>query len=206
MLYEMWLTRHNALTEQAFARLSEQEKQDIQGKLIEAHNAANATVLVMCDSGWANEEYDHWGITIFPSLEARTMLYNKMGEAGMFRFIQSVSLLGTTMQEPKLPTYEHPVYVLSRLRHDATATSAFRSLPNEAMMQLSIDEHASFEKNGGCRLIQCNPYWANDAYLGFEANAFPSLEAVQNYKADIFHLDWPLYHPSDSILGLPGTM
>ncbi len=206
MLYEAWMTRQNAATVQAYARLTDQEKQDLQGKLIEMHNEVHATVLVMCDSGWANQAYDHWGLTIFPDMDSRVYLHHQMQQSGFYHFLEADTMVGTSDQETRLPTYERPIYVLSRLRNDPVANMARRGLSQAEMQQLWTDYMASYDKNGGCRIIECNQYWSNDAYLGFDLNAFPGLQELQDFKADIMQLDWPLYYPTESILGLPSTM
>lgn len=206
MIYEMWITKSSPAAQQALDQMTDAEKQEIDQKLRDAHNAAGATILLMCECGWANEEYQFWGINALPDLEARTMLYNKMQEAGLFRYIEGLTLLGTTDQQSQIPTYPNPVFLLWRIRSEPGSIMARKNLTPEAYDRLLASERATFEKNGGCQVIACDSYWADEAYPAFGAEAFPSLEALQAYKDDLYQLDWPIYFPGDTVLGLPASI
>ncbi len=203
MLYEMWITKCSVAGQQAFDQMTEAEKIDFEGKWREAYMAAKGMILMEAQCSWANESYLNWGLNVLPDLDARLTLYNKMQEAGLFRYIEGMSVLGTSDEEGNLPSFFPPVYLLSMQHTEPGAMMARKALSPDELNELLASERASFERNGGCQVINCNSYWANEAYAAFGIEAFPSLEALHAYKDDLYQLHWSQYFPGESIVGLP---
>lgn len=176
--------------------------------LIAAHVESGARPLLLCDSGWADEQHPGWGITAFPDLDSRVKLYRMMNEFGYYRNNEgSFTLLGTAMEEPKLASIQpEMIYSLWIVPSNPYADATYGTLSKEAMEDLWKKHNEAFERSGGCSIIICNSYWANDAYRAFGVEAHPSLEKVQEFKAELEKLNWPRYIPGISILGTLSPM
>ena len=171
--------------------------------LIAAHIDSGARPLMRCESGWADEKHPYWGITTFPNLESRIKQHQLMNRLGFFRRSEpSFTLLGTAMEEPRLDSIQPGmIYCLWMVRNDPAAYVAYKSLSEEEKERLWEKVGKAKNRLGGCWILRCDAYWANDAYRSFGVEAFPSLEAIQEYKAELQKLDWPIYVPATSILG-----
>ena len=71
MIYALWMIKHSADSDRAMAKLSKEEQETWNTDMEEAHTSVGAKVIMFANSIWANEQYSYWGITAFPTLEAR---------------------------------------------------------------------------------------------------------------------------------------
>lgn len=202
MLYQMWMLKNTAAGNDAFAKLPEAEKEEQNRALIAAHTDFGARPLIMCDCSWANEEYSNWGITRFPDLDSRIKQVQAMEKFGFNRYSESFTLLGNQFEDPQLANIQPGmIYCLWVVRNDPTAYAAYKALTQSEQAELWA-RHKSIADRVGFRLIlRCEAYWANDAYRAFGVEAYPSLEAAQEFKAELLKIDWPMYIPGVSILG-----
>ena len=201
MLYQLWMIKHSSDTDRAMAQWTKEERDEFNRKVDEVHDKAGAKVILMADSLWANEEYVYWGVTSFPSLEARKLLVHTAQTYGLYQYIENFTLLGSLQGEVQTPSYPNPIYSLWYIKNDPQAILARNSLSKEANEQLWKMAQKSMDENQVCMMLICGSYWSNDAYPAFGLEAYPNLEALQKYKADLEKLDWPLYYPGYSIMG-----
>jgi hypothetical protein len=198
----MWMIKNSAARNKAQANRSDTEQEAFNQALIAAHVDVGARPLIMCDCTWANEEYSNWGITTYPNLDSRIKQAQALEKFGFFQSTESLTLLGTLMGELK-PVNLTPemVYSLWMVRSDPAATAAYKALSKADQDALWAGHSNAFDRLGGCMIVTCGSYWANDAYRGFGVEAFPHIEAMQEFKAELEKLDWPLYMPAVSTLG-----
>jgi hypothetical protein len=76
-------------------RLSEEERNALMAKVSEALEKVGGKTVVQCDARWASEEWMGFGVEEFPDIEAVQKLAKLHEELGWFRYVESVSLLGT---------------------------------------------------------------------------------------------------------------
>jgi hypothetical protein len=203
MLYQMWMINHSTASSLSLAQQTEAEREATLKALIAAHVDSGARPLLRCTSGWTDEQHPWWGGTSFPNLESRIKQYQLISEYGFLRSNEpTFTLLGTALEEPRLDSIQPGlIYCLWMIRSDPAASVAYKSLSEEEKEQLWEKVGNTMNRLDGCWIIRCNAYWANDAYQSFGVEAFPSLEAIQEYKAELQKLDWPIYLPATSILG-----
>jgi hypothetical protein len=84
------------------------------------------------------------------------------------------------------------------------STTSFQATMQQTEAERETDMKAliAAHKNSGARpLLRCESSRANDAYLAFGVETFPSLEAFQAFKAELEKINWPSYVHGTSILG-----
>ena len=67
-------------------------------KVTEAREKAGSKAVAVCDSRWASEEWDGFGIEEFPDIEAVQKHTQLLNELNWLRYIRSSTLLGTEFQ------------------------------------------------------------------------------------------------------------
>ncbi len=50
-------------------------------------------------------------------------------------------------------------------------------------------------------IVACNTFWANEEWLGWGVELFPSIEVLQEYENKLFSLNWFEYFEAKSYLG-----
>lgn len=81
-------------------QLSPDEQNAMLAKLSQKLEEVGGKSIVICQSGWANEGVQFWGVEVFPNIEAVQKLNHYHAEIGWFRYTDSTSLLGTELQPP----------------------------------------------------------------------------------------------------------
>jgi hypothetical protein len=95
-IYKMFMFRNT----EAYYQASEAERNEFLGKLEAAFQKVGGKRLAMCNSYWASDQWQVFGIEVFPNIEAVQEYAEIMNELNMPRFVESMSLLGTELQLP----------------------------------------------------------------------------------------------------------
>jgi hypothetical protein len=90
-IYKLWMVRAT----EAGQQLSEEEFQTLAAKVDEAMRQVGAKRILGCNSGWADESVQWWGVDEYPDIEAEQKYYQLLTEMNWFRFVESRTLLGT---------------------------------------------------------------------------------------------------------------
>lgn len=92
-VYKMFMFRNT----EAFYQASEQERNEFLAKLDAAFQKAGGKRLVMCNSYWASDQWQVFGVEVFPNIECVQEYAEALNALNMPRFVESVSLLGTEL-------------------------------------------------------------------------------------------------------------
>ena len=85
------------LTE-AWHQLSQEEQESLLAKVSEAIEKVGGKSLVVCDSRWASEEWQFFGVEEFPDIEAVQKHTELLNELNWLRYVESSSVLGAEWQ------------------------------------------------------------------------------------------------------------
>ena len=83
---------------EAWYQLSQEEQQGIMAKVGEALEKVGGKRVVLCDSSWASEEWQFFGVEEFPDIEAVQKHTKLLQEVNWFRYSESSIVLGTEWQ------------------------------------------------------------------------------------------------------------
>ncbi len=90
-IYKMFMFRNT----EAYYQASEEERNEILGKLDAAFQKVGGKRLVWCNSYWSSDQWQVFGVEVFPNIEAVQQYSQAMNELNLSRYVESVSLLGT---------------------------------------------------------------------------------------------------------------
>ena len=90
-IYKMFMFRNT----EAYYQASEEERNEVLGKLDAAFQKVGGKRLVWCNSYWATDQWQVFGIEVFPDIEAVQQYAQAMNELNMPRYVDSISILGT---------------------------------------------------------------------------------------------------------------
>lgn len=81
----------------AYYQVSEEERNNILAKLDERLEQVGGKRLVFCNARWWSDQWQWFGLEEFPDIEAVQKYTQYEEELNLFRYIESVSMLGTEM-------------------------------------------------------------------------------------------------------------
>ena len=93
-IYKLFMARPS----QAGYQVAQEEQQKTLAKLDEAFAGVGGKRIILCDSGWASEQWTFWGVEEFPDLEALQKYTALLNEMEWFQYVDSFTLLGTKSQ------------------------------------------------------------------------------------------------------------
>ncbi len=79
----------------AWYQLSEAERNEKFAGEAELRKQLGVKNLAFCDSGWSNELWNLCGVHEYPSMDAVQKHYHGMVSLGLFRYMESDTMLGT---------------------------------------------------------------------------------------------------------------
>jgi hypothetical protein len=88
-----------AKSSQAGYKLPPQEREKILTRMEEQFTELGCKRIILCDSGWASEQWTIWGVEEYPDIEALQKHTALINELDWLQYVDSFTLLGT-----KLPT------------------------------------------------------------------------------------------------------
>ena len=90
-VYKLWMFRYT----DAWYQLSEQERSGYFSKIQKAYEKVGGKLVIACTSAWSSEQWLMFGLDEFPDVEAVQKFTDILNEQDHFRYIESVSILGT---------------------------------------------------------------------------------------------------------------
>ena len=90
-IYKMFMFRNT----EAYYQASEEERNEVLGKVDAAFQKVGGKRLVWCNSYWCADQWQVFGVEVFPDIEAVQQYSQAMNEVNLSRYVESVSLLGT---------------------------------------------------------------------------------------------------------------
>jgi hypothetical protein len=84
----------------AWYQLSREEVNNLLAKVNEAFEAAGGRNITMCSSAWASEQWQFFVVEEFPDIEAVQKYTGALIGINWFRYVDSMSVLGTEMERP----------------------------------------------------------------------------------------------------------
>jgi hypothetical protein len=93
-IYKFWMVRFT----EAWYQLSEEEQGDHLTKVGKALEEVGGKSIVTCGSAWSTEQWQFFGVEEFPDIEANQKLTDLLMELNHYRYIESVSVLGTGLE------------------------------------------------------------------------------------------------------------
>ena len=90
-IYKLWMCRPT----EAWYQLSEEEQDDHLAKISKAREEVGGKSITSCTSAWSSEQWQYFGVEEFPDIEAVQKHTARLLELNHFRYIESVSVLGT---------------------------------------------------------------------------------------------------------------
>jgi hypothetical protein len=203
-IYQLWVIKNQPFSSN-YAALSDARQKELMDQEAAASKRVGAVNLLYCDSIWANEAYTGWGVTQFPDVAARITSTREMVQAGWFRVLDSFSILGTPMVEPKEIPFPNPIFQCWVVRSNPAATDFRTRLSKEEEAAMSKAHDESLARYKSFAWLLCDSYWSDDQYSAFGVNVYPSIEAEQYHKAELAKMHWEKYFDSFAILGTRST-
>ena len=90
-IYKVYMGRKTA----AAHELSEEEFAEAYAELGKLFEEVGAKCLVHCNSNWSSERWQFFGVDEFPDIESLQRYEAAAREAGWYRYVDSMSVLGT---------------------------------------------------------------------------------------------------------------
>ena len=91
-IYKLWLMKRPT---EAYFQLSEAERDQHFAKLEKALEEVGGKMLIFCDSAWSSEQWQAFGVEEYPNIEAVQKLTAIHEEINHFRYLESMTVLGT---------------------------------------------------------------------------------------------------------------
>ena len=95
-IYKLWQSRWT----EAWHQLSKEEQARLGAQVDAALGQVGGKRLVLCESAWANEQWQAFGVEEFPDLEAVQKHTQILNDLNWFRYLESRTLLGTAYEPP----------------------------------------------------------------------------------------------------------
>ncbi len=93
-VYKLWMAKWS----EAWYQLSEDEQQQHMAKIEAALEQVGGKGIILCNSGWASEQWQFWGVEQYPDIEAAQKHSALLTELNHFRYLESKTILGTEFQ------------------------------------------------------------------------------------------------------------
>lgn len=90
-VYAMFYLR---MTE-AWYQLTEKQQNTALDKVFAINKKLRVETIILCDSGWSNDEWQFFGVDKFPNLETLQEQHKRFDEIPWFRYVYQKSILGT---------------------------------------------------------------------------------------------------------------
>lgn len=83
---------------EAWYALSKEEQNRLFETVKSALEASGGRPLVYCDSTWASERYQFFGVDMFPDIESVQRCYRAFDDLNWMRYVDTITLLGTKVE------------------------------------------------------------------------------------------------------------
>jgi uncharacterized protein DUF6616 len=85
---------------EAWYNLSTSERDELIKKIGEAMEKVGGKQVLFCASGWSSEQWQFFGVETYPDIEAVQEHNRLLFELNWFRYIDSMTILGTEFSAP----------------------------------------------------------------------------------------------------------
>jgi hypothetical protein len=92
-IYKLFMFRNT----EAYYQASEEERNEVLGKLDAAFQKVGGKRLVFCNSSWSSEQWQVFGVEVFPDIEAVQQYSEAINALNLPRYVESTSVLGTEL-------------------------------------------------------------------------------------------------------------
>ena len=86
---------------EAWYQLSKDEQKSLLAKVNEASTKVGGKNIILCNSSWSSDEWEFFGVEVFPNMEAVQKHSELLVALEWFRYVKSSTLLGTTTTGPQ---------------------------------------------------------------------------------------------------------
>jgi hypothetical protein len=93
-IYKLWM----ANVTEAWHQLSAEEQADLLAKITDCLTQVGGKGIVGCESAWAAEQVEFWGVEEFPDIEAVQKLAQLHDKLNWHRYMAGTTILGTAWQ------------------------------------------------------------------------------------------------------------
>jgi hypothetical protein len=90
-IYKLYMFRNS----EAYYQLSQDERNELLGKIDAALRKAGGKRLISCNSSWSSEQWPVFGVEQFPNIEAVQQHAEALAEINLPRYVVSMTVLGT---------------------------------------------------------------------------------------------------------------
>ena len=91
-IYKVWMVKKYT---DAFYKLTTEEQNKVLANAEQQLKAAGGESVVLCAAIWSSEDCVAWGVEKFPDIEAVQKHAQLLMDSGHYKYIESVSYLGT---------------------------------------------------------------------------------------------------------------
>lgn len=84
---------------EAWYQLSPEERARLWSKVEEIDQRAGAKAQILCNSRWANEEINLWGVIEYPDMDSYQKKVEELEQLEWWRYFSAKTILGTRMEE-----------------------------------------------------------------------------------------------------------
>jgi hypothetical protein len=93
-IYKLYMFRNV----EAYYQLSQNERNELLGKIDAALQKAGGKRLITCNSSWSSEQWPVFGVEEFPNIDAVQQHAEALTELNLSRYLVSMTLLGTELK------------------------------------------------------------------------------------------------------------
>jgi hypothetical protein len=93
-IFKMFMARPS----EAGYQLSQEERDNLFAKHDELIEKLGIKSTITCDSSWASDQYNFWGVEEYPDMDAVMEFHAGLDALNWFRYFDAVTLLGTRME------------------------------------------------------------------------------------------------------------
>jgi len=205
-IYQLAVIKNNISMWQAYNALSEEERNDLTGKMNASTENVGGKTILACYSAWADEEHPYWNLLYFPSVEARIQQTLKLQEIGWLQGVDAFTLMGTSESEPLEVTIPNPIYKLWVTRASPAVNQYVSQFSQEEIKMYEKEVYSISQDVGAVQVIQCDSYWCNEDFPSFGVIAYPSIEADMEHMKALEKLGWKRAFNAFTLLGTPSEM
>ena len=90
-IYKLYLVKGN----DAWYQLSPEERDRLTARVGESFESVGGKLIITCDTSWSSEPWMFFGVEEYPDIEAAQKHAQNLGEMDWFRYVESMSVLGT---------------------------------------------------------------------------------------------------------------
>lgn len=80
-------------------QLSEEERNALWAKVMEADKQAGGKFVIACNSRWADEEIYDWAVIEYPDMDAYQKKVDELEKLEWWRYVTTKTILGTKMED-----------------------------------------------------------------------------------------------------------